>query len=212
MTIFQKLKIEDKSVFVVNQPADYNVFSESHDHITGHHDIIFAFVVDIKGFKQTVQSCLASSSLNKGGLLFVAYPKKGNKKYDSYIHRDEIFPALKVMDDGYIQGTDYKFNRMVSMDEVYTVVGIKYVPERKVSKAASQCVADYADKVDDVIAILQQDVIPFFNSLTPGYKKDWARYLFSAKQEKTRLKRIEEMHHILREGYKTKELYRQHKK
>jgi len=52
--------------------------------------------------------------INKG-YLFYAYPKKGNKKYTTFVHRDEIFPAMQVGDDGYVQGSDLKFSRMVSI-------------------------------------------------------------------------------------------------
>lgn len=212
MTILKKLKIEEKVIYAVNQPSDYDLFNENNKSIQGSHDIIFTFVEDIDGLKNIVQSCFDEKGLNKEGYLFVAYPKKGNKKYDTFVHRDEIFPALKVMEDGYIEGTDYKFNRMVAMDEVFTVVGIKHLPDRVVSKAASQSVADYEDKVNDILPLLNQDVVSFFQSLTPGYKRDWARYVFSAKQEKTKLKRIDEMNEVLGEGYKSKELYRQKKK
>ncbi|WP_414050286.1 YdeI/OmpD-associated family protein [Macrococcus animalis] len=212
MSILKKLKIEDKEIYVVNQPGDYDLFIDNHKSIQGSHDIIFAFVEDVDGFINIVQSCLNVNGLNNAGYLFVAYPKKGNKKYKKFVHRDEIFPALKVMEDGYIEGTDYKFNRMVAMDEVFTVVGIKHLPNRVVSKAASQCVADYEDQIQDILPLLNEDVVQFFESLTPGYKRDWARYVFSAKQEKTKLKRIDEMNAILAEGYKSKELFRQKKK
>lgn len=94
-------------------------------------DLILAFVKDIEEFKQLVGHVKEKNALNEEGLLYVAYPKKGNKKYDTYIHRDEIFPALRVNeDDGYIEGTSLKFNRMVSLDEVFTIVGIKNAVKR----------------------------------------------------------------------------------
>lgn len=212
MTILEKLKIADKEIYVINQPDDYHIFDHSQLKLTGSHEIIFAFVENIHGFKSIVNACIDNQGLVKEGYLFVAYPKKGNKKYETFVHRDEIFPALNVMEDGYLKESDYKFNRMVSMDEVFTVVGIKHLPERKVSDRTSQCVADYEDKVEDVVQLLNSEVVTFFNGLTPGYKKDWARYIYSAKQEKTRLKRIDEMNEILTAGYKSKELYRQKKK
>ena len=36
-----------------------------------------------------------------------------------------MFPALNVGEDGYVGESDIKFARMVSMDEVFTVVGLK---------------------------------------------------------------------------------------
>ena len=51
--------------------------------------------------------------------------EKGNARYSTFIHRDEMFPALNVREDGYVGESDIKFARMVSMDEVFTVVGLK---------------------------------------------------------------------------------------
>ena len=48
--------------------------------------------------------------------------------YPTFVHRDEIFPTLQVNEaDGYIKGSTLKFNRMVSLDETFTVVGMKNV-------------------------------------------------------------------------------------
>ncbi len=152
--------------------------------------------------------------LPEKGYLFFAYPKKGNTRYDTYVHRDEIFPALEVDDDGYVDGSDIKFSRMVSMDDVFTVVGLKR-EKKKVKKttAPSQCVADYEDQVMDIEAILANhpSELSFYQSLTPGYRRDWARFVFSVKQQKTKDKRIEQMVDVLSQGYKTMDLYRRKK-
>ncbi|MGM8213209.1 YdeI/OmpD-associated family protein, partial [Virgibacillus sp. W0430] len=149
------------------------------------------------------------------GYLFFAYPKKGNKRYDTHIHRDAIFPALKVDEDGYVLNSDIKFSRMVRMDDVYTVVGLKR-EKKKVRKtaAASQCVADYEDNVKDIKALLADhpNELAFYEKLTPGYQRDWARQIFSAKQQKTRDKRKAQMVEILSQGYKSVDLFRQGKK
>ena len=149
------------------------------------------------------------------GYVFFAYPKKGNARYSTFIHRDEMFPALNVGEDGYVGNSDIKFARMVSMDDVFTVVGLKREKKKaKKTPAASQCVADYADRIQDVEALLANHPteLKFYQSLTPGYQKDWARNLFSVKQEKTREKRLEKMIEILSQGYKTIELFRKKKK
>lgn len=54
--------------------------------------------------------------------------------------------------------------------------------------------------------------LAFFKSLTPGYQQDWARFIFSAKQQGTRDKRKAQMVDVLSQGYKTMVLYRQNKK
>ncbi len=85
-----------------------------------------------------------------------------------------MFPALNVGEDGYVGESDIKFARMVSMDDIFTVVGLKR-EKKKATKtpAMSQCVADYADRIQDVEALLANhpNELKFYQSLTPGYKK-----------------------------------------
>ncbi|WP_232361579.1 YdeI/OmpD-associated family protein, partial [Bacillus thuringiensis] len=74
--------------------------------------------------------------------------------------------------------SNIKFARMVSMDEVFTVVGLKREKKKTMKTSAmSQCVADYADRIKDVEALLTNhpNELKFYQSLTPGYQKDWAR-------------------------------------
>lgn len=177
-------------------------------------DLIFAFVETIEQFQQLVANVLENNGLAPEGLLYIAYPKKGNKKYATYVHRDEIFPTLKVGEDGFIEGTTFKFNRMVSLDEIFTVVGIKNSNKpTKVTKESAR-VGDYLQFLPEIEKILAEHPVAsdFFNQLTPGYKKDWARYVYSGKQAATQEKRKAEMIAILSEGYKSKDLYRQGKK
>lgn len=175
-------------------------------------DLILAFVKDIEEFKQLVGHVKEKNALNLEGLLYVAYPKKGNKKYDTYIHRDEIFPALRVNeDDGYIEGTSLKFNRMVSLDEVFTIVGIKNAVKKSTVKTRSQTVHDYTTLVPKIEEVVAENpkAAKVFSTLTPGYQRGWAQYIFSAKQVTTQEKRKAEMIRLLEQGFKSKELYRQ---
>ena len=68
-------------------------------------------------------------------------------------------------------------------------------------------------ELKDVEALLANhpNELKFYQSLTPGYQKDWARNLF-CKTRKTREKRLEKMIEILSQGYKTIELFRKKKK
>ena len=67
--------------------------------------------------------------LTPNGVLYVLYPKKGNKVYDQWIHRDAIFPSLDVDEEtGFVGDTRMKFNKMFAFDDVFTCIGIKYVP------------------------------------------------------------------------------------
>lgn len=216
MSIIQKLNLAKyKHLAVLNQPEDYTVFPECQTELTGGHDAVFIFVKTLDEMVKYTQQIIREQPLVENGYLFFAYPKKGNKRYETYVHRDDIFPALGVNEDGYVGSSDLKFSRMVSMDDVFTVVGLKREKKKNTrSSAASQRVADYEDRVKDVEKLLapHPKEQQFFKELTPGYQKDWARFLFSAKQQQTREKRLAQMVEILAQGYKSVELYRQQKK
>lgn len=217
MSIIDKLKLTTYQNFVVlNEPKDYTVFTDYPTTLTKHHDAIFIFTETLEELKQQTRNIIDSPELlEEKGYLFFAYPKMGNKRYKTHIHRDELFPALKVDSDGYIDGSDIKFARMVSMDDVFTVVGLKQEKKKaKKTAPASQRVGDYVDHIKDIEAILSNhpNELAFYQNLTPGYRKDWARHIFSAKQQKTRQKRIEQMIDVLSQGYKTLDLFRMGKK
>ncbi|GAB2551889.1 YdeI/OmpD-associated family protein [Gracilibacillus alcaliphilus] len=218
MTIINKLKLDQyTNMAVIQQPDDYHVFTGYQTTLEKEHDAIFIFVETIEDMVKYTDQIIDQQLLQDKGYLFFAYPKKGNKRYPTFVHRDEIFPAMQVGEDGYVGKSDIKFARMVSMDEIFTVVGLKR-EQKKAKKtstsASSQRVGDYQQYVKDIESLLADhpQVLAFYQSLTPGYQKDWARYLFSAKQEKTREKRYQQMLDILSQGYKSMDLYRQGKK
>ncbi|WP_282171540.1 YdeI/OmpD-associated family protein [Cytobacillus firmus] len=216
MSIIDKLKLNKyKNLAVLNQPSDYSVFNGFKTALSGDHDVIFIFVETIDEMTEFTRKVIAEEQLLEKGYLFFAYPKKGNKRYNTYVHRDDIFPAMKVGEDGYVKNSDVKFSRMVSMDDVFTVVGLKREKKKeKKSSAPSQCVADYENNVKDIEEILANhpNELKFYQELTPGYQKDWARYIFSVKQQKTREKREAQMVDTLSQGYKSIDLFRQKKK
>ncbi|MBO9130221.1 YdeI/OmpD-associated family protein [Bacillus sp. 165] len=217
MTIIDKLKLNKyANMTVINQPDDYDVFTEQRNFLSKNHDAIFIFVKTLDEMVAYTHRILNDEQLLlEKGYVFFAYPKKGNSRYKTFVHRDGIFPAMQVGEDGHIGKSDLKFSRMVSMDDVFTVIGLKR-EKKKVSKTSdtSHCVADYEDKVKDVETLLadQPNELAFYQSLTPGYQKDWARYIFSAKQQQTRNKRQQQMVEILSQGYKTIDLFRRKKK
>ncbi|NHN35305.1 YdeI/OmpD-associated family protein [Paenibacillus agricola] len=201
---------------VLNQPEGTNYFSGLTGYDTSLKDcayqLIFAFVLDIESLKELVNGVILNQHLNENGYLFVAYPKKGNKVYPTYIHRDDLFGALVTDEKGYIGTSDIKFARMVGLDDVFTVVGLKEdaAGKTKTSSKSSQRVEDYIVMIPSVEQDLEDEpaLLAFYQSLTQGYRKDWARYVYSAKQEETQAKRREEMKMILQAGYKSRELYR----
>jgi len=162
-----------------------------------------------------LQNVQKLNALTEQGYLFFVYPKKGNKKYEQFIHRDDIFPAIQVDEEKYIVGSDYKFASLMSLDETFSIVSIKKDGKGhgKKKTASSQCVSDYEGMIPQLRDTLAEnpDDLLFYDGLIPGYQKDWARYIYSAKKEETQVARLEEMREIIRLGYKTKELYRKAK-
>ncbi len=216
-TIVDKLNLKKyKKLAILNEPNEMNYFPELEAYDTEllkKYDAVFAFVLNMEEMRETVYTIIQNDSLNKKGYIFLAYPKKGNKVYPTYIHRDELFKGLDTNSEGYVGTSTMKFARMVGLDDVFTVIGLKEEEKNKaktVSSKASQRVDDYIEKMPDIEKDLTDSpkLLAFYQSLTPGYRKEWARYVYSAKQEETRVKRKEEMKMILESGYKTRDLYR----
>lgn len=219
-TIVEKLNLHKyERVAVLDLPARADYFAELPDYDTeltkGAYDLIFAFVFDMDSLKGIVGKVIEKNYLSKNGYIFLAYPKKGNKEYDAYIHRDDLMQGLGADENGYVGSSDMKFARMVGLDDIFTVVGLKEDPanRNRPSTKASQSVDDYIEMISEIENDLQDspDLLAFYQSLTPGYRKDWARYVYSAKQEATQVKRRQEMKTILGEGYKSRDLYRRNK-
>ncbi|WP_103104994.1 YdeI/OmpD-associated family protein [Brevibacillus reuszeri] len=219
-TIVEKLNLQKyQKTAVLNTPVGEDSLAvltdADHELKDVQYDMIFAFVLDMESLQALVKKVIDQSYLLEGGYLYVAYPKKGNKVYPTYIHRDELFDGVGSDEDGYVGTSSIKFNRMVGMNEVFTVVGFKNEKKKaaKASSKPSQCVVDYipfVPKIEDDLREVPKE-LAFFQSLTPGYQRDWARYVYSAVQEGTRAKRRAEMIAVLAEGYKTMDLYRRRK-
>lgn len=217
-TIVDKLNLHKyKKAAVLHSPEGEDILAGLASYDTelkdsGGYDLIFAFVLDMESLQALVQRVIEHQYLLEGGYLYVAYPKKGNKVYPTYIHRDSLFEGLGADEDGYIGTSSLKFARMVGLNDVFTVVGLKEearAPKPALSKP-SQCVDDYISVIPEIEKDLRDtpDLLAFYQTLTSGYRKDWARYVYSAVQEATRAKRREEMKMILGARYKSRELYR----
>lgn len=216
-TIVEKLNLQKyKKAAVLHQPEGEDLLAGLEQYDTelqdGGYDLIFAFVLDLKSLQELVKRVIDHNHLDEGGYFYAAYPKKGNKVYETYIHRDSLLEGLGADEDGYIGTSSIKFARMVGLNDVFTVVGFKADARNKnrTSSKPSQSVDDYVSMIPQVEQDLQDrpDVLAFYQSLTPGYRKDWARYVYSAVQEETRAKRRAEMKEVLAAGYKSMDLYR----
>ncbi|WP_319942254.1 YdeI/OmpD-associated family protein [Neobacillus rhizosphaerae] len=183
----------------------------------GKYDLIFIFIFSLEEFSNHLLSVIEKQLLTENGYIFFAYPKKNNPIYKEYIDRDSFFQAVPVNEEGYMLESNIKFSRMVSLNDVFTVIGLKSAP-KKTKKAASaknsQCVDDYIVHVDEIKNYLNknEDLLRIYTELTFGYQKDWARYVYSAKKVETQEKRLLEMETILGEGYKSMELFRRQRK
>lgn len=178
--------------------------------LTTGHDALLVFTTSNSEFFSTLERLMREDRLIDGGILLIAYPKKGNPTYPEYVHRDEIFPKVHMDDDGYIYNRPYRFNRMLGFDECFTLLEIKRVAQRKPAKPAHNG-ADYLKYIPEVEVMLSgdPDVLSIYKALSPSYRKDWAVYLFTTSNESTRAKRFEELKSVLRAGYKNMTFYRQ---
>lgn len=220
-SIVEKLNLNKYPTKLILQvPENMDDFSElEYDSSSkpGKYDLIFIFIFSLEEFTKHLQSVIEKQLLEDNGYLYFAYPKKNNKLYKEYIDRDSFMAALPVDEEGYVSESNVKFSRMVSLNDVFTVVGLKSVPRKSKKTASSknsQCVDDYIIHVDDIKNYLNknEELLKTYNELTFGYQKDWARYVYSAKRKETQEKRLLEMETILGEGYKSMDLYRRKKK
>lgn len=90
------------------------------------------------------------------GYLFFVYFKKGNKKFVIYVYCDEFMLVFKIDEEGYVDGSIFKFIWMVVFDEMYMVVGLKEVVKLKVKgvKKNNFFVDEYVDYVFLVVEFL----------------------------------------------------------
>jgi hypothetical protein len=177
------------------------------------HDALVTFTTSNAEFFTTLERLVKEDRCEEGGLLLIAYPKKGNPMYPENVHRDEIFPKVKMDEDGYIYDSPYRFNRMLGFDECFTLLEIKRVAQRKPAKP-SHVGSDYLKYIPEVEVMLKDDpdVLATYQSLSPSYRKDWAVYLFTTANDITRAKRFEELKSVIRAGFKNMTLYRQARK
>ncbi|MCH4057358.1 MAG: YdeI/OmpD-associated family protein [Lactobacillaceae bacterium] len=153
-------------------------------------DLQIFFVFSLVEMQTVITEVARSKQLTPTGYLYLVYPKLSSKKYTG-IHRDSIFPYLKVDEaTGEVPNSGLKFSRMVSFDEDFTVVGLKWLTgQQRSTNVASQRVQDYINYLPEIQQRLTQmapNSAVFFQQLTPGYQRDWAGYLYSPKTATTR--------------------------
>ncbi|ANK60476.1 hypothetical protein AYR54_08945 [Loigolactobacillus backii] len=85
--------------------------------------------------------------------------------------------------------------------------GVTYLADKK-------ALSDYEVDIPRVAELLadEESLKTFFDDLTPGYQREWARYIYGAKAEATKKRHIADMRKILAAGYKSKRGYGQRAK
>lgn len=73
----------------------------------------------------------------------------------------------------------------------------------------AQPLSDFEPMIPDLAAMLSDtpEVQAQFNALTPGYQREWARFVFGAKAQATKDRHFEQMVTVLQAGYKSKRAY-----
>ncbi|MBK0348006.1 YdeI/OmpD-associated family protein [Aerococcaceae bacterium zg-ZJ1578] len=168
------------------------------------YDCVLLHVFSLTEMKEQLYRLHERQTLREGGVCYLMYPKLNNGIYPG-IHRDYLFPALEVDDAlGFLPGTHYKFNRMVSLNAVWTIIGIKHVSAKELERLSRQSdtkpsgrVADYVQYESDLLQRLTSEEQMRFKQLTPGRQRQWLRHLYSAKTQPTKDKRLNELQNSL---------------
>lgn len=233
---------------ILNKPTDVTDFATL-DYDTkinkGQYDLIFIFIFTLKDFKQYVRMVTDKKLLSSKGCLYFAYPKKNSPKYEKFMDCDRFFSTGFTSEDVYVQGSDIEFVRIVSLNNIFTVVGLKVRAKKtidplniKKSRGSDENVErvdnlhntedvdnlndvedgdnnedfDNMDNVEDVVSAKKyleyKKELDFYNSLSLGRQKYWARYVRSAKRQGRQDKGLAKMKSILIERYKSIDLYR----
>lgn len=172
-------------------------------------ELLIAFVYTLEEMQEVVMRVHAQAEVLA---LHLVYPKRGNRLDLPFIGRDDIFPALKVnLDTGVAEGTNLRFNMMVSLDDNFTIVGMRREELSPKAKTERRCSTDFAQETTKIEVMLSPDERIAFACLAPGYQREWTAHILSAKGEATRTKRLGQLREALRLGYKTLDQLRKHK-
>lgn len=209
--LYRKLNIDKfNKICIVDKPDDIYYFNDiDFDKIIlkENYDLIIYFVYDLNTMENQIINTEKRELIPFKKSIYFIYPKKSSKNYDKYIKRDDIFLYLNVDENtGFIKDSEFKFYKMVSFDEDFTLVGLR---REKIEEFNENKYIDYSDFIEDIENVLSKysKALKYFEKLSFGYKREWARYVFSAKRQNTKDKRIEEMINILNLGYKSKAGY-----
>lgn len=157
-------------------------------------DALLLFVMNSYELKE--QLAFISQKLKPDTLFWIAYPKKSSGM-DSDLHMMEPWDEVKV----------YQLTpcASVSISEVWTGLRLKPIDLVKASAVRNENIEQnefsaYIDVVnkqvlppEDLLIALQEHplALTYFESLAYSHRKEYVLWILTAKQEKTRLSRIE---------------------
>lgn len=134
-SVIEKLNFKKyRTRLILNKPDDIKDFDtiEYNDSIEKEqYDLVFVFIFNMDEFFKYLTEVVEKNLIKEDGYLYFAYPKKGNPKYDTYIERDDIYTENYYNDEGYFPNSNLRFSRIISLNDVFTVAGIKEAAKKK---------------------------------------------------------------------------------
>ncbi|WDF81727.1 YdeI/OmpD-associated family protein [Lacticaseibacillus pabuli] len=176
------------------------------------YDLQLSFVFSLDEMKQTITDVAATHAVDPAGTLAIAYPKLASKRYVG-IHRDDIFPFIDLNDQtGEVGRTGLKFSRMRSFDADFTLIDLRWLTQAPRKQSRSQRVGDYEAKLPELRTELPAAARAKWDTLTPGYRREWALYVYSPATAKTRAVHLAQMITALATGLNSVKAYQESKK
>ena len=197
-TTAQKLKINAGSTLLtINVPTHFRKSLEplpDNIKITENaktYNQIHWFVKDQEQMEKELKKVLPL--IKENVICWIYYPK-GSSKIQTNLTRDKGWDALLK--------EDLQWVNLISFDETWSAFGMRQKTEKdkkKDTKPKERPIFDYADSKtktirlpDDVSAALKKNkkLEEYFNSLAFSHKREYIKWIVSAKKEETRKKRI----------------------
>lgn len=166
-------------------------------------ELVLLFVKSAAELKEW--SRLAVSSVEKDGLLWIAYPKK-TSKIKTDIHRDQGWEPIA---EAGLEGI-----ALVSVDDTWSAMRFRPIelvknPRSSRVKESTSSSASTQERVVTVPGDLQDELDKhpeaktFFDQLAYTHRKEYVRWITDAKREQTRTDRIAKTIERLQQGLKS---------
>ena len=97
------------------------------------YDGIVIFITSPEDIAVHLKEICEGKQLNRNGLVYFAYIRKGRGHNPNYIERNDITDMLHMDDNGSCDDSKLVFAAMVSIDDIYSVIGFKngFTPQRR---------------------------------------------------------------------------------